>query len=212
VRASRSTPPRAGLRAAEDMTLAVRPLTPARWDDLQTIFDARGCSVARSCWCMYYRVSGKGAYTRPSDDQRSRSRAALKDLAARDPPPGLIGYRGRTPVGWISLGPREDYAKLVRSPTMKPVDAQRVWSIVCFVVPSQYRGQGVARALLAGAVEYARARGVRLLEGYPVDKRAPGAPDAPWFGSKSMFDEAGFTEVARRKPARPVVRLRLIRS
>ncbi|HSQ81397.1 MAG TPA: GNAT family N-acetyltransferase [Casimicrobiaceae bacterium] len=159
---------------------------------------------------MYYRISGKGAYTRPGDDQRSRSKEALKALAAHDPPPGLLGYRGRIPVGWISLGPREDYAKLAKSPTMKPVDARHVWSIVCFVVPSEYRKQGVARELLAGAVDYAKKRGVRLLEAYPVDKRQPSAPEAPWFGSKTMFDEAGFTEVARRKAARPVVRLKLI--
>jgi GNAT superfamily N-acetyltransferase len=191
------------------MPVAVRPLTPARWDDLEAVFNARGCSVARGCWCMYYRVRGKGAYTRPSDDQRALSKSALKALAAQDPPPGLIGYRGKVPVGWVSLGPREDYAKLANSPTMKPVDAQPVWSIVCFVVPSEFRKQGVARELLAGAVEYARKRGVRLLEAYPVDKDESSASDAPWFGSKTMFDEAGFREVARRKPARPVVRMKL---
>jgi len=159
---------------------------------------------------MYYRVRGKGAYTRPSDNQRSLSKAALKSLAAHDPPPGLLGYRGKVPVGWVSLGPREDYAKLANSPTMKPVDDRPVWSIVCFVVPSEFRKQGVARELLAGAVAYARQRGVRLLEAYPVDKDEPTAPDAPWFGSKAMFDEAGFHEVARRKPARPIVRLKLV--
>ena len=194
------------------MTVVVRPLTPDRWNDLETIFNAKGCSVARGCWCMYYRVTGKGAWTRPSDSVRSRSKEALKTLAARDPPPGLLGYRGTTPVGWVSLGPREDYLKLARSPAMKPVDAEDVWSIVCFVVPSAYRRQGVARELLAGAVEYARTRGVRLLEAYPVDRSEPSAPDAPWFGSKSMFDRAGFVEVARRKPARPVVRLKLVRG
>jgi len=30
-----------------------------------------------------------------------------------------------------------------------------------------------------------------------------------WFGAKSMFDRAGFVEVARRKPTRPVMRKRL---
>jgi len=191
------------------MRLVVRPLTPSRWSDLEAVFNAKGCSVARGCWCMYYRVSGKGAYTQPSDGQRSRSKAALKALIARDPPPGLLGYLGKTPVGWVSLGPREGYAKLARSPTMKPVDDQPVWSVVCFVVPSEYRQQGVARELLAGAIRYADRRGVRLLEGYPVDKSEPSAAQAPWFGSKSMFDEAGFQEVARRKPDRPVVRLAL---
>jgi ribosomal protein S18 acetylase RimI-like enzyme len=192
------------------MTLVVRPLTDRRWDDLEIIFNAKGCSVARGCWCMYYRVSGKGAYTRPSDSQRSRSKAALKALIDQDPPPGLIAYQDKTPVGWVSLGPREDYAKLAKSPAMKPIDDERVWSIVCFVVPSEYRKQGVARELLAGAVRYATKRGVRLLEAYPVDKDEPSAAGAPWFGSKSMFDAAGFQEVARRKPARPVVRLKLI--
>lgn len=191
------------------MTVIVRPLTPARWPDLEAVFNARGCSVARGCWCMYYRVSGKGALTRPGETQRARSKDALKRLAGNDPPPGLIGYRGRTPVGWISLGPREDYAKLEKSPVMKPVDDARVWSVVCFVVPSEYRNQGVARELLAGAVEYARKRGVSLLEAYPVDKAAAPESESSWFGSKAMYDEAGFEEVARRKPARPVVRLKL---
>lgn len=191
------------------MTVVVHPLTSSRWHDLESVFEAKGCSVARGCWCMYYRLSGKGALTRPGEGQRSRSKEALVHLAAQDPPPGLLGYRDKTPVGWISLGPRQDYAKLEKSPVMKPVDGQAVWSIVCFVVPSEYRKQGVARELLAGAVAYARKRGVRLLEAYPVDKAEPSAGQASWFGSKAMFDEAGFEEVARRKPSRPVVRLRL---
>jgi GNAT superfamily N-acetyltransferase len=194
------------------MKLDVQPLTPERWPDLETIFEARGCSVARGCWCMYYRISGKETgFTRPGDAQRARSKAALKALAKDDPPPGLIGYRDGVPVGWISLGPRKDYAKLARSPTMKAVDDQPVWSIVCFVVPSEYRKQGVARDLLAGAIRWARERGVRLLEAYPVDTSHPSASDAPWFGSKTLFDDAGFEEVARRKPARPIVRLALAR-
>jgi len=40
-----------------------------------------------------------------------------------------------------------------------------------------------------------------------VDKHDPTATEAPWFGSADMFEEAGFREVARRKPARPVVRV-----
>lgn len=193
------------------MKVVVHPLTPERWPDLETLFEARGCAVARGCWCMDYRVSGKETgYTRPGDDQRARSKAALKALTKADPPPGLVGYRGNVPVGWISLGPRAGYAKLARSPTMKAVDDEPVWSVVCFVVPSEFRQQGVARELLDGAVRWARKRGVRLLEAYPVDKSHASAGDAPWFGSKDMFDEVGFEEVARRKPARPIVRLRLV--
>ena len=190
------------------MKLTVHPLTPERWPDLEALFNARGCSVARSCWCMYYRRSGPRGPLPAGTTRAQANRAELKALLRSREPPGLIGYRGKVPVGWVSLGPRDDYAKLRRSPVMKAVDERPVWSIVCFVVPSQYRGQGVARALLDGAIAYARERGVALLEAYPVDKPRRSADDSMWFGAKSMYDAAGFEEVARRKPSRPVVRIR----
>jgi GNAT superfamily N-acetyltransferase len=154
---------------------------------------------------MYYRKSG--AWVAPPGKSRSEAnRAALKKLARSDTPPGLIGYRGDVPVGWISLGPREDFRRLANSIVMKRVDDAPVWSIVCFVVPSEYRRAGVAKALLEGAIRYARKQRVKMLEAYPVDKPGMSADDALWFGTKSMFDAAGFREVARRKPTRPVMR------
>jgi ribosomal protein S18 acetylase RimI-like enzyme len=189
------------------MKLTVHPLTPERWPDLEALFNARGCSVARQCWCMFYRRSGSRG-TLPAGVTHAQANCAdLRALVDSGEPPGLIGYRGRTPVGWVSLGPREAFGKLRRSPVMKPVDDQPVWSIVCFVVPSEFRGQGVASALLDGAIAYARARGVRLLEAYPVDRPVRSSDEAMWFGAKSMYDAAGFEEVARRKPQRPIVRI-----
>ena len=190
------------------MRLTVAPLTPDRWSDFEAIFSARGCSVARSCWCMAYRCSG--SREPPPGMTRARAnRAALKALVDTGNPPGLIGYRGKVAVGWISIGPREEYARLKRSPVMKPVDEQPVWSIICFVVPAEYRGQGVARALLEGAVAYARKQGATLIEAYPVDRPSRAKDEYMWFGAKSMFDKAGFEEVARRRPQRPVVRMKL---
>ncbi len=188
--------------------LVVRRLTIARWPDLEAVFNAKGCSIARGCWCMYYRRSGEGEPLSANMTRAQSNRAELLGLVEAGTTPGLIGYRGRTPVGWVSLGPREHYAKLKRSPVMKAVDDRPVWSIICFVVPAQYRGEGVARELLGGAIAYAKKRGVKLLEAYPVDKGAPSRDDSMWFGAKSMYDAAGFEEVARRKPHRPIVRIR----
>lgn len=190
------------------MALTLRPLTPERWDDLESLFLARGCSIARNCWCMYYRRTGARSMVEEMT-RREANRRDLKKLASSDPPAGLIGYRGERPVGWISLGPRADYRRLERSLVMKAVDDKPVWSIICFVVPSEFRKQGVARELLEGAIAFARKRRVKLLEAYPVDKPGRVADQELWFGAKSMFDAAGFREVARRKPARPVMRLAL---
>ena len=191
------------------MKLTVLPVTPDRWADLESIFKARGCSVARGCWCMAYRLSGSQAPPPAGTTRAEANRTQLKKLVEAGRPPGLIGYRDKVPVGWVSVGPREEYARLARSPVMKPVDDQPVWSVICFVVPAEYRGQGVAQALLAGAVAYARKHGAKLIEAYPVDRPSRSKDDFMWFGTKSMYDKAGFSEVARRKPQRPVVRLRL---
>ncbi|MCU0938255.1 MAG: GNAT family N-acetyltransferase [Burkholderiaceae bacterium] len=196
----------------DPLPVTIRPLTPSRFKDLEAVFEAKGCSIARGCWCMFYRETGrtevpKGA--RPADVRKARMRA----LCEAGPPPGLLAYAGKTPVGWVTLGPRRDFLKLARSPVAKPVDDTpldaRLWSVVCFVVPPAYRHRGVAHALLQGAVAYAAKRGARIVEAYPVDKAKRGADDWMWHGAKLMYDRAGFAEVARRKPQRPVVRLHL---
>lgn len=190
------------------MPIEIHPLSPDRWDDLETLFAAKGCSEARGCWCMYYRESGSGSGDGAS--RRTHRRDALRALAEADPPPGLIGYEDGRPVGWVALAPREQYPRLRRSPVARPVDDQPAWSVVCFVVPGPERHRGVASAMLRGAIDFARARGATLLEAYPIDKAEPSADDGMWNGAVSMYTKAGFTEVARRRPQRPVMRLALV--
>ena len=103
------------------MKVTLAPLTPDRWPDLEAVFNARGCSIARSCWCMAYRRSGSDAPGPPGMTRAKANRAALKALVVAGRPPGLLGYRGKVPVGWVSLAPREQYAKLKRSPVMREV-------------------------------------------------------------------------------------------
>lgn len=180
--------------------LDVRPLTPARWNDFVELFNRPGGSIVRGCWCMYYRHTGSGAWT-PEANKR-----AMKALVDDGTVPGLIGYRDGRPIAWISVGPREEYLRLARLPVMKPVDDKPVWSIVCSFVDAKERGRGVAEAMLLAAIDYARDEGATLLEAYPVDKPEPSHPDFMWFGARRMYDRAGFKEVARRKPTRPVLR------
>jgi len=191
--------------------LKIEPLTRATWPDLVDLFSRPGLAVARGCYCMYYRRSGR--HDRPPGVTYSESnKRALKALVDHGVVPGLLGYEGGRAIGWVSLGPREDYAKLARSPVMKPVDDEPVWSIICFVVDPSVRRKGVAEAMLRGALAWARKRGVALVEAYPCDKPKRAADDSMWFGAKRMFDRAGFSEVARRKPTRPIVRKRIGRG
>jgi len=187
------------------MRLTIKPLTRDNWTDLVELFGRPGASVARGCYCMYYRRSGRNE--KPAGITYSEwNKRALKALVDRGVVPGLIGYESERPIGWVSLGPRADYAKLQRSSVMKPVDDKPVWSIVCFFVDAKFRGRGLADAMLDGALRWAREHGVTLIEGYPCDKAGRDRDDSMWFGSRTMFERAGFVEVARRKPMRPLMR------
>jgi GNAT superfamily N-acetyltransferase len=179
-----------------------RPLTPETWADLEELFGRPGGSIVRGCWCVYYRRSGSP----PAGTDNKRELCSLVDSGAQ---PGLVGYLGVVPVGWISLGPRDDYAKLRRSPVMKPVDDADVWSIVCTYVDRAHRGRGLQHRLVRAGIDFARANGVRLLEAYPVDKPGRSADDFMFFGSRSLYERAGFREVVRRSPTRIVMRRRL---
>ncbi len=66
----------------------------------------------------------------------------------------------------------------------------------------------LVRLLLAGAVDYARERRVRMLEAYPVDKLERSHDDFMFFGSRSLYEKAGFREVVRRSPTRLIMRRR----
>ena len=92
---------------------------------------------------------------------------------------------------------------------MKPVDDAEVWSVVCTYVAKEFRGQGIQHRLLAAGLDHARDHGVRLVEAYPVDKPERSHDDFMFFGSRSLYERAGFTEVVRRSPTRVVMRKRL---
>ena len=187
------------------MKLLIEPLTKAHWKDLVDLFGRPGASIARGCYCMCYRRSGKHEVP-PGLTYSESNKRALKALVDRGVVPGLLGYEKGRAVGWVALGPREEYAKLARSPVMKPVDEKPVWSIVCFFVDKEARHRGVAEAMLKGALAWAKQQGATLVEAYPCDKPEGAVDDFMWFGAKPMFDRAGFVEIARRRPTRPVMR------
>ena len=195
------------------MSYAVRPLTPSRWDDLLELFGERGAYSGR--WCMFYRQSGKEF----TANAHGGNRRAFKALVDGRRTPGLLAYDGGTVVGWCSVAPRGEFGRIERSPVVKPADdLTGVWSLVCFYIDRNHRGRGVATALLEAAEAYARKRGARWLEAYPVDPFGGRSGSAAvrkidnataFVGVASMFENAGFEVVTRRKPGRPIMRKRL---
>jgi len=180
--------------------IVVRPATIERFDDIEPV-------INRACWCQWWRQTA-AEYSRSADaspdsgaDTRARSaseahRMALRDQCGVAPAPGVVAYVGDVPVGWCGFGPRSSMRRLERSRTIPKVDDVPVWSVVCFSVRVGYRRRGVAKALLAAAIDEARARGVVGLEAYPTDP-AGTRRDATfsYTGFTTMFEAAGFRRI-----------------
>jgi GNAT superfamily N-acetyltransferase len=186
------------------MELEVRPLTPGTWDDFVTVMGPNGGDAG--CWCMFNKQTAR-EFAASRGDQNHDTMKANVDSGMI---PGLIGYFDGHPVGWVAVEPREVYGRLGRSRVAKPLDDRPAWAVTCFVVPKSHRGTGVATALLEAAARYAAEQGATLLEGYPVESRRDRMPDFwAWMGFPSMFEAAGFEEVARRTETRPFMRKEL---
>ena len=194
------------------MTLDVRPATADRWSDLVAVFGRRG-EDSSWCWCRLFLdpVTVKGEASGAAPDNRE---ALHEEITAARVPPGLIAYVDDKPVGWTRVGPRSAFPGVLGNKALARVlgdDEGGVWWVTCFAVDHGHRRSGVGSALLAGAVEFARQRGARAVEGHPVDapalKATQVAGSALYTGTKAMFTAAGFVEVARTFPTRPVMRL-----
>ena len=184
----------------EGVSLEVHPVTPDRWDDLAALAGERG--FTSGCWCMWWRVTSKEFDERHGPGLRQD----LHDLVAGGSEPGLLAYVDGAPAGWAAVAPREEFPRLDRSPKLRRVDDQPVWSITCFTIDRRQRRQGVAAALLEAAVDFARQRGAEVVEAYPIDTGGGKRSSADLYtGTLAMFERAGFHEVARRG-GRPIVR------
>jgi GNAT superfamily N-acetyltransferase len=142
-------------------------------------------------------VRGRGA----------RNKQALHRIVAAGPPPGVLAYVDGEPAGWCGVAPREGLERLRRSRVMAPVDALPAWAVTCFFIVRAHRGRGLALPLLRAAMALAARHGGQLVEGFPHEPKGSSTPGVfLWTGLAGTFRRAGFREVARRSPTRPVMR------
>lgn len=186
--------------------LTVRPLTRATWADFETVMGGNG--GARGCWCMHWRLS----IEEWMDGKGDGNKAAMRRLAGRRTPPGVVAYRDDDPVAWCGFGDRSDYPRMQRSSVMKAVDDTPVVSLTCLFIRKGHRGEGLFAALIAAVCDHlAETAETRTVEAYPVEpaEGRKAGPDTAMTGIAGAFLAAGFTEVARPRPDRPVLRYSL---
>lgn len=169
----------------------MRPATLDRFDDVATVLGPKNPDSS-VCWCLSHRLDAR---TNRSLLGRERGEF-VRGLCAREVAPGVLAYDGDTVVGWAAVAPRAELP-FARSRKIPHVDDLPVWSVWCFRVRAGHRGRGIARALLDGAVDYARQQGAPAVEGYPTDNRGERVDlTMAYVGTRALFEQGGFTKAA----------------
>jgi ribosomal protein S18 acetylase RimI-like enzyme len=190
------------------MTITIVPATAERFDDVEHAFSGGGDGL--SCQCQWWTLTNAQFQ---ASDQQDRERM-LRAQIAEQPSPALIAYIDGEAAGWVRVGPRTAQPRLSRTrdfaATSEPWDDPSVWAVTCFVVRKEHRGRGLNQRLLDAAIEHARDNGARVLEAYPNDTSVTRrSANELYRGILSVFENAGFREVARPKPERVIVQLEL---
>jgi GNAT superfamily N-acetyltransferase len=193
------------MRLAGD-SIEVVPATADRWADVVTLLGGNGDI---GCWCQAPRGRAVGY----GKSKRGLRREALRVQLDEEPPAGMLAYVDGEVAGWCGFGPRPSLPRLEHSRTIPKVDDLPVWSILCFNIRVGYRRRGVAAALLAGVVDYARRSGAPGVEAYPIDPEG-GRVNATfgYVGVTPMFEKAGFrrvVETSAHSDRRPRILMRL---
>jgi GNAT superfamily N-acetyltransferase len=195
--------------------ITIVPANEASWEDLQTVFGRRG--DAPLCQCQRFKLAPRESFASfPAEERAFRLREQTNSgHPEADTTAGLVAYLDGEPVGWCAVEPRPAYSGLLRVFRV-PWDGRTedkadptVWSVTCFVVRAGFRRRGISYALAEAAVDFARERGARALEGYPLITE-PGQ-EITWgemlVGNRSIFAAAGFAEVSHPTPRRVVMRI-----
>jgi GNAT superfamily N-acetyltransferase len=175
------------------MKIETRELEPGLWPALEQLFGDNG--ACGGCWCMSWRRQLGDDWHK---DKGAINKARLKELVTAGKAHGILAFSEGRPVGWCSFDRRVDYPRLNRAPSLKCDDAEQVWSVPCFFVHRDFRGQGVATALLRHALLAMKTLGARVAEGYPAKpfkngKKIPAA--FAWTGTRNLFAKQGFVVV-----------------
>lgn len=192
--------------------ISIVPANEAGWEDLQAIFGTRG--QASRCQCQRYKLRPRESFRSFPAEERAHRLLQQTDCGhpEADATAGLVAYLDGEPVGWCAVEPRTAYEGLVRNNRVPWLDRDEdkaddsVWAVTCLFTRAGFRNRGVSRALAREAVDFARERGARAIEGYPMTTKDVIIEELH-VGTEGVFADAGFAEVSRPTPRRVVMRI-----
>jgi GNAT superfamily N-acetyltransferase len=165
-------------------------LSPETWDDFSALVEANN-GVWGGCWCIGFHVEGFGESPNPE-----RNRAAKRAHVDQGTAHQILVYDSDgICVGWCQYGTPAELPN-IKNPAKYAARVSELptWRIGCIFTGSRYRGQGVARAAVKGALDAIQAAGGGVVEAYPeqtVDRK-PQRGAYLHTGPEELYEQFGF--------------------
>lgn len=200
------------------MGIIIKRLVPDLATDYFDFFDNRAFSDGSPyapCYCGAFNMSkeqiqkeffeqaakeGGGAEVIKNAMRHSAERLVAKNIIQ-----GYLAYDGNTAIGWCNANDRRSYARVgefslddvpeVKSDALP--EPGTVKSIACFEIAPEYRGRGIASALLERVCQDAAEDGYAIVEAYPVVRDTREALD--FTGPVRLYEKAGFVPVTQER-------------
>ncbi|MGI8614376.1 MAG: GNAT family N-acetyltransferase [Nocardioidaceae bacterium] len=185
---------------ATEPAICVVPANEVSWEDLQAVFGTRG--QAARCQCQRYKLRPRECFAGFPTEERAERLREQTDCGHPESgtTSGLVAYLDGEPVGLLRNN-RVPWAGRAQDK-----NDDRVWAVTCLLTRAGFRKRGVSRALARAAVDFARERGARAIEGYPMTTKNVISEELH-VGTEGVFADAGFTKVSRPTQRRVVMRV-----
>jgi len=196
--------------------ISVVPANEASWEDIKAVFGTHG--EAAGCQVQRFKTRATDWDGRDQVPLEVRANRLRQQTQCGHPESrttsGLVAYINGKPAGWCAVEPRTAYIRLQKKPLVWAGRSENkadesVWAVTCLITRAGLRKLGLTYALARVAVDFARKRGARAIEGYPMITK-PGE-DITWgelhVGSRNVFVAAGFKQVSKPSLRRVVMRI-----
>lgn len=182
------------------MNITIKPLTPELSADYFDFFENRAFTDGSPyrCYCQVFQMSKEqqqAAYDNiiamelsPGTASREEAGRQIANGVLR----GYLAYADGKSIGWCNANDRANYPAEPHcddAPFHAPAE-RREKAVVCFEVAPEYRGKGVATALLSRVISDAKAEGYLAVVGFPVERSERYEWDCR--GPMRLYENAGF--------------------
>ena len=199
------------------MNITIEPLTKSTTADFFDFFDHRAFSddsPYAPCYCNCFHLTPDEFKININERAtvlgggfkglKLALRESAENLIKNGILHGYLVYENGLSIGWCNTNDQQNYFRVgsfdpgrhqEKDYYISPEEKGKIKSLVCFEIAPDYRGKGIAKALLQRVCEDAKIEGYEWLEVYPQNVEAYSSFD--FNGPIAMYRNSGFEEIKR---------------